>query len=525
MLNFFKSSTQETEAKSVSYQQTDTSASELTKYKEELNKLQAAMENVQTAIMMVDRNLVVTYVNKETIKLLKDNEETFKQVFTGFDADKIIGVCVDSFHKNPAHQRKILDNPSNLPWQTDISVAHLQFALTVTAQLDSQGNYVGNTLEWSDVTEIRENERLNKFYQGQIEAIGRSQAVIEFDVDLNIIQANDNFLNAMGYTMAELEGNNHSMFVDSDYRKSAEYAEFKQVLTSGKHHAGEFKRIHKNGQEIWIQATYNPILDQKGNVDKVVKFATDITDMVHERHERDRVGKIVNQNLGQIVDSVGDTNQQAAAASNASTQTLDTVQSVTAAAEEFQASANEIAQSMEKSRSEVIKALEEATGAEQSTDQLVEAANEMNNIVTVIQDIAAQINLLALNATIESARAGEAGKGFAVVASEVKSLANQVGSATEQISNKINGMQAISNDVVGKLTSIRGAVESVESSVTSVASAVEEQAATTQEISHNMQTATRAVSEVNSSLENISAAIEQANKLAHEGSELYRSLS
>jgi methyl-accepting chemotaxis protein len=484
----------------------------------------AAIDNVTTAIMMVDRDLTITYVNAPTQKLLQDNEATFRTVYPGFDADSIIGQCVDQFHKNPSHQRALLNDPSNLPWKTDIKVAHLEFALTVTARIDGAGNYVGATLEWADVTEERQRERENTFYRGQIEAISRSQAVIEFDVNLNILTANDNFLGAMGYSMAELKGQNHSMFVDSAYRASADYQEFRAVLASGKHHAGEFKRVNKKGEDVWIQATYNPILDRDGNVDKVVKFATDITDMVKQRHERERVGQIIDDNLGQIVDAVGNVNSQATTATGASAQTLQTVQSVAAASEEFQSSANEIARSMETSRSDVIRALDEAKGAETSTEQLSNAASAMNNIVTVIQDIAAQINLLALNATIESARAGEAGKGFAVVASEVKSLANQVGSATEQIATEINNMQTVSDDVVSKLNGIKSAVESVETSVTTVASAVEEQAATTQEISSSMQTATIAVSEVNSGLESIGAAIGNADKLAKEGSELYRSL-
>ncbi len=180
---------------------------------------------------------------------------------------------------------------------------------------------------------------------------------------------------------------------------------------------------------------------------------------------------------------------------------------------------------MESSRLDVGRAMEEATEADQSTQQLSDAALAMNNIVEVINDIAGQINLLALNATIESARAGEAGKGFAVVASEVKSLANQVASATTQISTEINGMQDISSQVVSGLKSIKGAVASVEESVTTVASAVEEQVATSQEITTSMQAATSAVDAINTNLGSVSSAVQSANEFAQEGTELYRSLS
>jgi len=148
----------------------------------------------------------------------------------------------------------------------------------------------------------------------------------------------------------------------------------------------------------------------------------------------------------------------------------------------------------------------------------------MGNIVQMIQDIAGQINLLALNATIESARAGEAGKGFAVVASEVKSLANQVAKATDDIGVEINGMQSIAEEVVGRLTGIKSAMDTVESSVTAAAGAVEEQTSSTKEMASNMQSVSTAVVEVSDSLEGIVAAIEESSRCATEGTELYRSL-
>jgi methyl-accepting chemotaxis protein len=250
----------------------------------------------------------------------------------------------------------------------------------------------------------------------------------------------------------------------------------------------------------------------------------DLGSEVLARQEAERVGKLVDTNLDKILASVEKANGQTGTASTASNQTLQTVQSVTAAAEEFESSTNEIAKSMMASKREVDTAIKEATVADESTQKLTTAAQAMNNVVTVIQDIAGQINLLALNATIESARAGEAGKGFAVVASEVKALANQVATATEQISSEISSMQNVCNDVVGGLQSIRSAVGAVESSVTAVAGAVEEQTATTREITLNMQSAVAAVGEVNTGLDTISSAVNDANTFAREGIELYRSI-
>lgn len=372
--------------------------------------------------------------------------------------------------------------------------------------------------------DITEQTLRNADYSGQVEAISKSQAVISFDLEGNVLDANDNFLNVLGYSLQEIKGKPHSMFVEADYVKSSEYKQFWQSLRNGEYQAAEYKRIGKNGKEVWIQASYNPIMDPNGDVFKIVKYATDITEQTLSHQEADRVGKIVDDNLDKILSAVSSANEQSVTASAASNQTLSTVQTVAAATEEFQSASNEIARSMETSRSEVIRAMEETTNADRSTQKLTDAAQEMNKIISVIQEIASQINLLALNATIESARAGEAGKGFAVVASEVKSLANQVGDATSQIENEIINMQSISNDVVDRLDGIKGAVQMVESSITTVASAVEEQAVTSQEITSNMQTATMAVDDINRNLSSISEAVNSANQFAEEGIELYRSL-
>lgn len=373
-------------------------------------------------------------------------------------------------------------------------------------------------------TDITAQTLQNADYRGQIEAINKSQAVISFNLDGTIIEANENFLDAMGYASEEIVGKHHRMFVDPQYAQSEEYKNFWESLGRGEHRSAEYKRIAKGGREIWIQASYNPIFDPSGKPFKIVKYATDITSAIHARQEAERVNVLVEENLEKIVNAIGTANDRSGSAASASLQTMQTVQSVASASEEFHASANEIAASMSKSRSEVERAMSEATTADDSTQRLSGAAEAMNSIVDVIQEIANQINLLSLNATIEAARAGEAGRGFAVVASEVKSLANQVAKATEQISSEITNMQSVSGTVVGSLSSIKTAIESVEVSVSSVAAAVEEQAATTQEITSSMQSAAQAVEDVNSNLTSISTAVDEANTCTNEVSELTRKM-
>lgn len=370
-------------------------------------------------------------------------------------------------------------------------------------------------------TDITEQTLQNADFSGQIDAISKSQAVIQFDLDGIILSANDNFLGALGYSQAEIKGQHHRMFVEPTYGQSDEYKEFWASLRRGEFQAAEYLRLGKGGQEVWIQASYNPIFDPSGKPIKVVKYATDITDQVKKREEEARTSALLIENLDKILVAVSSASEQSSSAAEAADETAKTVQSVASATEEFDASSREIARSMSTTQDEVAKVVEEAQKADESTQKLTAAAESMSNIVQMIQDIAGQINLLALNATIESARAGEAGKGFAVVASEVKSLANQVAQATDDISGEISGMQAIADEVVTRLNGIQTATEAVEVSVTSAADSVTEQTTSSAQMSTTMQTVSAAVQEVNANLSGVAKSVED---LAAEGEEMSRSL-
>jgi len=292
---------------------------------------------------------------------------------------------------------------------------------------------------------------------GQLAAIGKSQAVIEFNLDGTIVDANDNFLHALGYTLAEIKGRHHSMFVEPSERDSGAYREFWARLNRGEYQTGEYKRIGKGGREVYIQASYNPILDLNGKPFKVVKYASDVTRQVLVRMGNERVRGMM--------------------------------ETVAAGAEELNASVREISAAMVKSRETALGAVERVTSADSQAKRLSDAAQAMSGIAQMIGDITGQINLLALNATIESARAGEAGRGFAVVASEVKNLANQAKQATDKIGAEIGSLNGISSDVVAALNEIKRAIQDVSEYVTSTAAAVEEQSTVTGEMSSNMQRA------------------------------------
>lgn len=340
-------------------------------------------------------------------------------------------------------------------------------------------------------------------------ALDRSQAVIEFNLDGTILTANQKFLDAMGYTLAEISGKHHSMFVEPTYRTSPEYRHFWDALRRGEYRAAQFKRIGKAGKEIWIEASYNPILDLNGRPFKVIKFATDITGQMALLGN---LKIVVDQNFGEIDGALARSSDQAHVANEAMRTTSGNMQAMAASAEELAASVREIADSMAKSKAAVDAANTHLVGADQAIQKLSVMSNSMVGIVSLIRDIAGQINLLALNATIESARAGEAGKGFAVVASEVKNLARQAGNATDQIAREIDSLQVVSAEVVSALGTITKSVDSVMEYVTVTASAVEEQSVVTQEMSEAMQKTAGSVVAVNDNMVEIIAAVQQVGQ-------------
>lgn len=373
-------------------------------------------------------------------------------------------------------------------------------------------------------TDITQQKLQNADFAGQIDAIGKSQAVISFNMDGTILDANPNFLGAVGYKLEDIKGKHHQMFVDDVYRSTNEYKNFWAALNRGEYQAAEYKRIGQGGREIWIQASYNPILDMNGKPFKVVKYATDITAQVQRRMRNEKSQKMIEANLNGVDQAISNANMQSSNAAGASIQTSSNVQMVASGAEELNASVREIAESMMKSKAAADSAFDSTVTADQATQRLAKAALAMGGIVEIIQNIGEQINLLALNATIESARAGDAGKGFAVVAGEVKTLAKQATDATKQISDEIANMRGISDEVVKSLDKIKSSIGAVREYVTSTASAVEEQSAVAREMSANMQTAAQAVASITTSIEEIARSTEVADSSTKQVKDAVREL-
>ncbi|MBT9530752.1 MAG: PAS domain-containing protein, partial [Pseudomonas sp.] len=272
--------------------------------------------------------------------------------------------------------------------------------------------------------DISAQVRMEQEQNSLINAINRSMAMIEFNLQGEVLTANDNFLNTMGYRLEDIRGKHHRLFCNREEADSAGYKSFWAQLNRGEYVSGRFQRVGRNGQPIWLRATYNPVFDSNGKLYKVVKFASDVTEQVQHQEAESRAARIA-------YDTALQTDATAQQGAQVVQHTVEVMQGIAG----------------------------ELNRAAEGISAVSEQSEMISSIVQTIRGIAEQTNLLALNAAIEAARAGEQGRGFAVVADEVRSLAGRTSQATVEIVEVVRRNHELAQGAVNSMDASKDKAE------------------------------------------------------------------
>ncbi len=512
-----------------------------------------ALEALQANVMVADANLNITYMNPAVMELLKEAEADLKKELPKFSVATLIGSNIDVFHKNPSHQRNMLAALKNRHSAT-ITVGNRVFDLLVTP-LKQGGKTVGFVVEWADA----KARLLNVDYAAQIAAISRSQAIIEFTVDGKIIGANQNFINLMGYSLQEIVGQHHSMFVNKAQAASEDYKKFWQTLREGQYIAAEFPRTTKAGKEVIISASYNPILDIHGKVVKVVKFATDVTARVRTvsslgdslkrlcsgdfafqltepfapefeflRHDLNRSVsqlcdtfreisasvELISQGTREITQGVGDLSRRTESQAANLEETAAALEEITSNVGSSAQRAQEARDVAGSAKASAEKSGEVVSQAVDAMSRIEDSSSKISNIIGVIDEIAFQTNLLA--------------KAAKEIKDLIQNSASEVASGVKLVSDTGGALKSISQlivDINDHIVAISTASREQSSGLVEVNSAVNGMDQMTQQNAAMVEESSAAASTLSNETEKLRGMISQFNLGDHQGSTASRRLN
>jgi methyl-accepting chemotaxis protein len=456
------------------------------------------VEDMPVCVMLCDlENFTITYANKASMEALQGIQHAL-----AVPAAEIVGTSIDVFHKNPAHQRALLNDPKNLPYKARIAVGGEWLDLLVTTLFDKKGNYAGPMLTWSVVTEQVKRESETDQLLRMIDMMPVNVMLADKD-SLEITYINRT-------SIETLKSLRHLIPVDPEDVKGQcidifhKHPPHQRALLADPNRLPHRATIALGDEKLDLRVS--AVTDAEGNY-----VAPMVTWSVITQNVR------MAENVSAVVTAVSaaSTEMQSSADSMSGTaeETSQRANTVASASEELSGSISEISRQITHSTEIARTAVTAAREANTMINGLATAAESIGAVVNMIQDIAEQTNLLALNATIEAARAGEAGKGFAVVASEVKALATQTAKATEQIAHQIGEIQGATGAAVAGIDSITKTIEEINSVTTAIASAVEEQGAATQEVNQNIAAVSAASGETGRMSKDV---LEAAGELANQ---------